>query len=702
MIKKIDIKIGLIGLVIRSCILINFAIFLSVETINGQQINGNHGSDINVHQWIEQHFAKGTIPPFSFVYGGKDAKTFITRWKYSVEKQPSDDFNEEKSIYSYQDEKSGLLVKCYVTSYKDFPAVEWVLKFSNTSASNTPVIENAEVVDQLFAYKRGGTFVLHHSKGSNAQPDDYMPLDDTLTIGSNVYMTPAGTRGSSDNTAFPFFNIEGPSSGGVMVAIGWTGKWYANVKQTAVTTVWLNAGMERMKLFLYPKEEIRTPRTCLLFWSGKDRMRGHNQFRQFILAHHTRKIDGRFTDLPLSASVSPSGPGCNGFFGCLTDSFALALIDRFKRLDIVPDVFWMDAGWYEGGNEWWEGVGNWTVDKKRFPNGLKPIADAAHKAGSKFLVWFEPERVRKGTKFEKEHPEWLLEYPGTRNREDIYNRDTYLFNLGNQEARLWLTDYISDFLKKEGIDYYRQDFNWVDSQGSWKIKDKSGRIGMSEIRHIEGLYAFWDSLLVRFPDLIIDNCASGGRRIDLETISRSSPLWQSDYLLDEPDGYQNHTYGLNFYLPLHGTGTKSTIPYDFRSALSSTLVLFWDVYHDSLSIHEMHKRVAEFKKLRPYYYGDYYPLTETAHLLKDSVWLAYQLNRPDQGDGIIMAFRRKNCNEESLTVKLRGVDTKESYVLIDEDTHIKITKTGEELIKGFTLTLNEKHESLLIWYKKVS
>ena len=81
---------------------------------------------------------------------------------------------------------------------------------------------------------------------------------------------------------------------------------------------------------------------------------------------------------------------------------------------------------------------------------------------------------------------------------------------------------------------------------------------MSEIRHIEGLYRFWDYLLARFPNMVIDNCASGGRRLDLETTSRSIPLWRTDYNYGEPNGYQNHTHSLNMFLPLNGTGTYTT------------------------------------------------------------------------------------------------------------------------------------------------
>ena len=140
-----------------------------------------------------------------------------------------------------------------------------------------------------------------------------------------------------------------------------------------------------------------------------------------------------------------------------------------------------------------------------------------------------------------------------------------LLNLGNKDALNWLINCISDFIRNEGIDIYRQDFN-MDPLSYWEKSDPYLRTGISEIRHIEGLYSFWDSLLVRFPNLIIDNCASGGRRIDLETISRSSPLWRTDFHgYTDPDGCQDNTYGLNFYLPLHGTGNWIRSQYCFRS-----------------------------------------------------------------------------------------------------------------------------------------
>lgn len=686
---------------LKNLVLLFCSIFTCIGMLNGNPISGIPSTLDDLHQWVEQHFAKGKVPPFSFVLDGKKSDDFIRNWQFSAEKLNPKEPNSEETVYIYSDKKSGSVVRCLVTCFNDFQAVEWVLKFANTSEKNSPLIEKVKAIDHQFKYNRKGTFILHHANGSNSQPSDFMPLDDSLQIGKNIKMMPNGARGSSDNTAFPFFNIESPANEGIMVAVGWTGKWYADVLQSDEKSVSLESGMERMQLVLYPKEEIRTPKICLLFWKGEDRMVGHNQFRQFILAHHTRKINGKPAELPLAAGLSRGGPSPCNEFTCLTESYAIATVERFKQFNLVPEVCWVDAGWYKGEEEWWKGIGNWVVDEKRFPNGLKPVSDAVHAAGAKFLLWFEPERVRKNTRFWKEHPEWLLEYPAAKNKEDIYNHDTYLFDLGNPDARIWLTDFVSDFLKREGVDYYRQDFNWADGEGSWKMKDQPDRVGMSEIRYIEGLYAFWDCLLVRFPNLIIDNCASGGRRIDLETVSRSSPLWRSDYGYGEPNGYQNHTYGLNFYLPLHGTGLFNSSEYDFRSSMSTSMVMFWDIHSSGSSISEMQACMRNFKRLRPYYYGDYYPLTETENILRNDRWLAYQLNRPEKGDGIIMAFRREKCEDNSLQVKLKGMDKNASYELLDEDSGEKMIKKGEELGRGITLSRGEKKKSVLISYKQV-
>jgi len=124
-----------------------------------------------------------------------------------------------------------------------------------------------------------------------------------------------------------------------------------------------------------------------------------------------------------------------------------------------------------------------------------------------------------------------------------------LLNLGNPAAREWLTEHIDKLLTEQGIDLYRQDFN-MDPLTFWRATDAPDRQGITEIKHVTGLLAYWDELRRRHPDMLIDSCASGGRRNDLETMRRAVPLWRSDYAF-EPVGHQCMTYGISFWLPYH-------------------------------------------------------------------------------------------------------------------------------------------------------
>ena len=182
----------------------------------------------------------------------------------------------------------------------------------------------------------------------------------------------------------------------------------------------------------------------------------------------------------------------------------------------------------------------------------------------KFVVWFEPERVHPQSRIGKEHPQWVLRTGG----------GDGLFNLGDPPARQWLADYLSKCIRDWGIDVYRNDFN-IDPLPFWQAADQPDRQGMAEIRYVEGLYRMWDELRHRHPGLTIDNCASGGRRIDLETLSRSYPPWHSDTQCcgqAMPVQDQAQASGLSLYVPLHAAGCWSVEPYCFRSIATTGLV----------------------------------------------------------------------------------------------------------------------------------
>jgi len=633
-----------------------------------------------VDSFLAAHFAPGAVPPFSFIYDGKPSSQFLKDWQFSQETKQLDDTKTEH-LFTYTDPRTSLEVCCKCEVFLDFPAVEWVITFKNGGTDDTPIIEDVQALDTSFTRKKNGEFILHRAEGSSATRSDFAPIDNPMPPGSRIRLAPIGGR-SSNTTAFPFFNIEAPGEG-VMVSIGWSGQWAAELLRDGSTALSVRAGMELTHLYLHPDEQIRTPRILLLFWQGDDRMRGHNMLRRFILLHHTPQKDGEPVTIPFACS--------GGQLNEYTEQNQIAAASRYVQLGIDVEYLWTDAGWFEGG--WPDGVGNWFVRKDAFPNGLRVVSDAVKKMDMGFILWFEPERVHHGTWLDREHPDWVLSVTDT----PVGWRTCSggLLNLGNPEALQWLTDHISAMIENEGISVYRHDFN-MNPLPYWRGADEVDRQGMSEIRFIEGLYAFWDELLTRHPGLIIDNCASGGRRLDLETISRSIPLCRTDY------GYepacQCHTYGLNLYLPCSSTGSGEPDIYDFRSALSGGICLGWNSYATDFPVEQAKRLIDEFKQLRPFFYGDFYPLT--SYSIGDDVWMAYQFHREDLGQGMFLAFRRPNSFDLTARLKLRGLLPSGRYEVNFEDTGNKQTFTGEALAAGIDVTIEHARGSLLVTYRK--
>ena len=587
-----------------------------------------------------------------------------------------------------------------LTTYRDFPAAEWVVYFRNAGEQASPILADIRPLD--LAWPVNSVAVLHRSRGSRSSLDDFLYTSEPL---GNAPVRMAAGGGRSSNDWLPFFNLQSGDAG-VIVAVGWSGQWAAQVVRAGPDQVRLSAGQELTHLKLHPGEEIRTPRIALLFWNGAP-LDGHNLWRRFVLAHHTPQRDGRPVTAPLCCST----------WGATSDAAHFESVCIVQREKLPYEVYWVDAGWYgppeayapdvdSSDSTWSRFVGDWRPNPVPHPHGLKPVSDAAHAAGMKFLLWVESERAVDGMPWTREHPEWYLhsraspEAPsGCRN---------LLFDLGNPEARRFLTDFLSRLIAENGLDWYRQDFN-IEPLLYWREADAPDRQGMAEIRHIEGLYAMWDELLQRHPGLMIDNCASGGRRIDLELISRSLPLWRSDWQC-LPDfnaaGGQVETLGLAYWVPLSACGTnlRPSDTYNFRSALSAGIVLgLIGLEHSLIAPNypfDWHRRMlAEFLRARPFFYGDYYPLLPISAAL--DVWAAYQFHRPDLDAGLVAVFRREHSAFVSADLPLHGLEPQNPYELEDTDTGTVETTSGAALASaGLRVTLDAPRSSKLIFYRK--
>jgi alpha-galactosidase len=272
-----------------------------------------------------------------------------------------------------------------------------------------------------------------------------------------------------------------------------------------------------------------------------------------------------------------------------------------------------------------------------------------------------------------------------------------LLNLGKPIVGQWLTDRISGLISDERIAIYRQDFN-LTPLVFWRLNDAADRQGMTENLYVQGYLKFFDDLQSRFPALLIDTCASGGRRDDVETLRRAVPLWRSDQWGPD-DIEQAQTFGLALWMPYFGTGTNVTNAYAYRSNLGSSLGTGWDMRDPKLDYAALRKLEAEFWRAAPFFREDYYPLTTFGP--GADAWMAWQFNRPEQGDGMVQAFRHAKAGETTQKVRLRDLDPAAQYEVTNMDSAFPSKVSGKDLMeKGLVLEIADKPGALLIFYAR--
>ena len=625
---------------------------------------------------------------FSFNYDGKPSSEFLSSWKVKRSAKKLDR-NRTQHIITYTDPATGLQIRSVGVQYNDYPTVEWTLYLKNTGSADTPIISDIRPLDIGLQRNGSSEYVLHYHKGSDCGAEDYRPLE--MELNPNTDTPIAASNGRPTEANIPYFNIDW-SGRGLIVVMGWPGQWSAQFTRDSGAGLRIRGGQELTHLKLHPGEEIRTPLVVLQFWDGGDWIRSQNIWRRWMIAHSVPRPGGKLPPTHLAACSSHQYAEMQN----ANEENQNMFIDRYLEEKLPLDYWWMDAGWYINYGSWMN-TGTWTVDPKRFPNGLRAISDHAHSKGVKTIVWFEPECVTPETWIADNHPDWVLG-PENWTKMGHDNAGAWcLLNLGNPDARKWLTEMLDRTINDQGIDLYRQDFR-LGPVYAWRANDTEDRQGISEIRHCEGYLTNWDELKRRHPNMLIDSCAAGGRRNELEAMRRAVPLLRSDYIL-EPVGNQAQTYGISFWLPYYGTGVNSSDAYNFRSDMCPMLNACYDMRNKELDYNSIRRLMGQWKSVSQYFLGDYYPLTP--YSVEKHTWIAWQFDKPEIGEGMVEAFRRDQSFYTSTNLCLRGLEPGATYTIADMDTNQQSEMSGKDLMeKGLPITIAQKPGSALLTYKK--
>lgn len=613
----------------------------------------------------------------------------------------SPDRNTMEKVYTSPDGK--LRLNLSYIDYPDFPVTEVRPVLECVGDAPTGIIDGFRSLVFSREFGKEGVLV-RRITGSNSEYSDFAQSNVRLTPRHECDRLHISTSEGRSSAWLPYFGFDFSGYDGLEIALGWTGTWSVDVE--CAKRFSLSAGIGGTTHFrMLPGEKFQMPYAVIYRREGKSVDEGLAEFHRFVMAHKSpRDTEGNVLGpiLPLTASG-----------GNKTDDNMLKVMETatsaFKNIPF--DTFWVDAGWYgipeevdqstNCGPYWYLYPGLWHPNTFIHPDGnLRKVADAARAKGMRFLLWFEPERVTERAPIMKEHPEYLL------SRKENQSGTSYLLNLGNPDAWNWIVEEVSRNIRETGVDIYRQDFN-MNPLPAWRDNDAPDRQGVNEIRHINGLYAFWDELQRRFPDLRFENCASGGTRTDIEMMSRAHSYCRDDAQMSSgcDNLCQNITLNSTPYVPFTG-GETFTVPvfdtYAWLSRLGGTAV-FTPTDFDGMfltrdpSAEELawfNSMLVITDRVRKYYMGDFYRLTG------DSPYgfCGYQLNRAADGDGFVLIFRREECPDSDFFLNLRGIDPGATYTVEEFGGKTKKMK-GSALAKQI-LAFDEPRTYKMIFYEK--
>ena len=401
--------------------------------------------------------------------------------------------------------------------YRVYAAEDIIRKTAEIENGTQQVVTLESAQSGAWYLPRGGAYRLTYAAGRWAGEDQLQ--QEPIRQGKVVLES---RRGNTSHQQNPWFAIDAGGTadqqhGNVWFgALGWSGNWKMVVEETPVHQVRVTGGFNDFD-FSYPLksgERLETP----AYYGGFSA----NGFGGASRLLHRLELTGILPDRehPHVRPVLYNSWEATEFN--VNEEGQKTLAEKAAKIGV--ERFVMDDGWFGARNTDHAGLGDWVVNKQKFPNGLKPLIQYVNGLGMDFGLWFEPEMVNPDSDLYRKHPDWAMHFQG-RPRSEARNQ--LVLNMARDDVKNYIFDAMDKMLSENNIKFIKWDMNRHFSEPGWP------EIPIPEqkeiwVKYVRNVYDIMDKLRAKHPGLEIESCSGGGGRVDLGVLKRVDEVWTSD------------------------------------------------------------------------------------------------------------------------------------------------------------------------------
>jgi alpha-galactosidase len=312
-----------------------------------------------------------------------------------------------------------------------------------------------------------------------------------------------------------------------------------------------------------------------------------------------------------------------------------------KAAELGVELFVMDDGWFGVRDDDHSGLGDWTVDRRKFPAGLGPLIEYVNSLGMEFGIWVEPEMVNVRSELYTQHPEWVYHYPSRPRSE---SRNQLVLNFGREDVQAFVLGFMHDLLSQNNIRFVKWDMNRSFSEPGYP-EAEAGREREIWVRHVQGLYRIFAELRQAHPQVMFESCSSGGGRIDLGILRFVEDFWLSDNVDSLDNLFMFEGYSLAYAPkakmmwvndPFHWTNRAPSLTFRFHQAMTGALGLGANLLQwTAAEMAEARSHIETYKRIRHVVqHGSLYRLAS----LRDGDWAAFQYVSEDGAEAVLLVF----------------------------------------------------------------